>query len=243
MRRLVKDRGTAGMALGIVAVLLAAGGGAYAASSGGGTITACVHHRSGGLYKARHCARHDGKLSWNATGPQGSSGAMGASGPTGATGSTGPTGLTGPTGPQGPGAKTFTFDSTKPQVTNSPTYAQLAVVGPVTFTVACYKAFSNLYSELRISNSVSLVDDGSRVTANLAFTPVVTSDALSFDQAPGTNQDLEHAYSKAGEGPSATSATESLISKANGTVFVSSTVVSHFDSNRCHVSIMVIPSS
>jgi hypothetical protein len=129
-----------------------------------------------------------------------------------------------------------------PQATNSPVYAGLSTVGPVTFTVACYTASSNLYTELRITNSVPLIDDGSRATANAAFTPSVSTEPLSIHQAPGTNQDLEHAYSKAGQS-STTSAAESLISTSNGSVFVSSTLVSTFDSKLCHISMTVIPAS
>lgn len=84
--------------LGAVALLLG-GGTAYAlASSTGGTITVCVKHDGGALYKAKKCAKHDSRLSWN---KQGSAGA------TGATGATGPQGPKGDTGPQAPGATTF----------------------------------------------------------------------------------------------------------------------------------------
>jgi hypothetical protein len=92
------------MALGVVAVILAVGGGAYAATSGGGTITACVDHHTGGLYRAHRCARRDKKLSWNAHGPRGPAGLKGDSGSQGLkgdTGSQGPQGLTGDTGSQG----------------------------------------------------------------------------------------------------------------------------------------------
>ena len=66
MRRVLQGRNAPAIALGILALVVAGAGGAYAANSGGGTITACVHKTGGGLYRARHCARHDGKLSWNA---------------------------------------------------------------------------------------------------------------------------------------------------------------------------------
>ncbi len=94
-------------ALGLgAATLLIAGSGAYAlAASGGETITVCVNHSSGTLYKARKCARHDTQLSWNkqgspgATGPQGPIGMPGQQGPPGATG---PQGLKGDAGDRGP---------------------------------------------------------------------------------------------------------------------------------------------
>jgi hypothetical protein len=38
------------------------------------TITACVHHVGGGLYKAATCAAHDSSLTWNIAGPQGAPG-------------------------------------------------------------------------------------------------------------------------------------------------------------------------
>lgn len=58
-----------GLSLGLVAVVLA-GGGAYAiASSSSGTITVCVSHKGGTLYKSKTCARHDTKLSWNKSDP------------------------------------------------------------------------------------------------------------------------------------------------------------------------------
>jgi hypothetical protein len=60
--------------LGILALVVAGAGGAYAANGGGGKITVCVHKTGGGLYRARHCAKHDGKLSWNAKGNTGSPG-------------------------------------------------------------------------------------------------------------------------------------------------------------------------
>ncbi|MBV9417689.1 MAG: hypothetical protein JO363_22070 [Solirubrobacterales bacterium] len=76
-------------ALGAAALILA-GGGAYAlASASSGTITVCVKHGDGSLYKAGKCARHDKQLSWNkqgvpgATGPQGPQGPQGVQGPAG----------------------------------------------------------------------------------------------------------------------------------------------------------------
>jgi hypothetical protein len=78
------------------ASVLVAGGGAYAlASAGGGTVTVCVSHKSGTLYKARGCKKHDHKLSWSKQGPQGTPGPQGAPG------------QQGPPGPTGPGATTF----------------------------------------------------------------------------------------------------------------------------------------
>jgi hypothetical protein len=82
--------------------LLLGGGTAYAlASSTGATITVCVKHDGGAFYKAKKCAKHDSRLSWN---KQGSAGVTGATGATGAIGLRGPKG---DTGAQGPGATTF----------------------------------------------------------------------------------------------------------------------------------------
>jgi hypothetical protein len=73
------------------AVMLLAAGGAYAlASSGGGTITACVKHKAGTLYKARRCAKHDTVLSWSEQGPAGPQGPQGATGSPGTPGARGP---------------------------------------------------------------------------------------------------------------------------------------------------------
>ena len=71
--------------------LLVAGGGAYAlASSGGGTITVCVSHKGGALYRAKKCAKHDKQLSWNKQGPQGATGPRGLQGAPGTPGTPGP---------------------------------------------------------------------------------------------------------------------------------------------------------
>lgn len=86
-----------------VAGALIAGGGAYAlASSSGGTITVCARHKSGTLYEAKRCAKHDKKLSWNKQGPPGSAGIPGPQGSTGMPGARGPQGIQGQHGVQGP---------------------------------------------------------------------------------------------------------------------------------------------
>jgi hypothetical protein len=115
MKGLLKARSAPATALGVLAGILAAGGGAYAATTGGGTINACIRHQGGTLYHAKNCARHDQKLSWNASGPQGPAGATGESGPIGTTGPNGSNGLkgttgaTGATGPTGPAALARVF--------------------------------------------------------------------------------------------------------------------------------------
>jgi hypothetical protein len=85
-----RPRLTPSMGVSLVALVVAASGGAYAAVGGSpGVIRACVHRTGGGLYIARHCARHDKGLAWSATGPSGSRGLQG------------PQGLQGPPGLQG----------------------------------------------------------------------------------------------------------------------------------------------
>jgi hypothetical protein len=79
------------MGLSLAALAVALSGGAYALGKGSSsTIVACVHHKGGGLYVARRCARHDKRLSWSVSGPPG------AKGPTGLQGAQGP--ATGPAG-------------------------------------------------------------------------------------------------------------------------------------------------
>lgn len=93
------------------AVLLVVGGGAYAvASSTSNTITVCVRHNGGTLYKAKRCAKRDRKLSWNKQGP---AGPRGPQGPQGVQGPQGTQGATGAQGSQGPGATSFS--TTVPQ--------------------------------------------------------------------------------------------------------------------------------
>jgi BclB C-terminal domain-containing protein len=79
-------RFTPSMGVALIAVVIAAAGGAYAASSSSPSISACVHHHGGGLYVAKKCARHDKRLRWNVTGPQGSQGPAGGQGPAGPAG-------------------------------------------------------------------------------------------------------------------------------------------------------------
>jgi hypothetical protein len=90
--------------LGLLAVGVGAASGALAAAAGGGgSISACVHKAGGGLYRAVHCAKHDGKLTWNVAGAQGPAG---VTGPAGSAGATGPQGAQ---GPPGGSARAFAF--------------------------------------------------------------------------------------------------------------------------------------
>jgi hypothetical protein len=84
------------LAITVCAIAIAAATGvAYAAASSHGTISVCLRHSGGTLYKAKKCAKHDKKLTWNQQGPSGSQG------PKGKTGARGPTGPQGPPGAQG----------------------------------------------------------------------------------------------------------------------------------------------
>lgn len=74
MRRLLPSPA---MVVALVALVIAASGGAYAAVSSSKTISACVHRHGGGLYTAHKCARHDQRLTWDVTGPQGAPGPAG----------------------------------------------------------------------------------------------------------------------------------------------------------------------
>jgi hypothetical protein len=94
MKQLLAARATPAAIVGVL--VLAVAGGGYAMASSSGTITVCVQHNGGSLYKARKCAKRDKRISWNKVGRRGPTGATGA---TGATGQTGQTGQTGPAGP------------------------------------------------------------------------------------------------------------------------------------------------
>jgi hypothetical protein len=98
-RSRVRRAGLVGAAA--VVALAVAGGVAEASGSGGGTVTVCVKHDGGGLYKAKKCAAKDKKLSWAKQGPAGPRGATGAAGPKGATGAKGAAGAKGVPGIQG----------------------------------------------------------------------------------------------------------------------------------------------
>ena len=106
MRHLFASRGAAAVFAGILALLAA--GGAYALSSAGtNAITACVHHKGGGLYIAKPCASGDKAISWNKIGPR---------------------------GPQGPGATSINYSVAG---TASPTPVALGKAGPLTPMGAC----------------------------------------------------------------------------------------------------------
>jgi hypothetical protein len=80
---LKKSRATVAALCGVAALALVviASGVTYAATATvPATITACVHHSGGGLYKAATCAAHDSSLTWNVKGPAGPRGPAGPAG-------------------------------------------------------------------------------------------------------------------------------------------------------------------
>jgi hypothetical protein len=113
----------------VAAALLVIGGGAYAAASSGGAITACVHKKGGALYEAKKCAKHDKKLTWNATGLQGSQGTAGAQGMQGIQG------IQGIQGVQGPSASPIDYASTSGA--EGSTAHTIATFGPITLSEEC----------------------------------------------------------------------------------------------------------
>jgi hypothetical protein len=89
----------------IAALVLAASGVSYAAATRSPRIiSGCVHHKGGGLYVARKCARHDRRLTWSAAGVAGSRGSTGAAGTPGAVGAPGTPGSPGQPGTPGASA-------------------------------------------------------------------------------------------------------------------------------------------
>jgi hypothetical protein len=231
-----------GMALAAL-VLAVSGGGAYAfAATSRGQVSACVHHKGGGLYISGKCGRHDKRLNWNAAGQQGqpgSPGEQGPPGPQGQPGRTGPQGQPGQPGPQGPGAVEYTYDSTAPAATlqNTP----LGPAGP----------FSELTGSCTVSGSTVevLLGAANRNTVNVDVTrndqtngvPPITSFA-SFSQ-PATNSPAalsgEANSNNAGDGFNHTTMT--VTSPSNGTLDLFEHVSKA--NNTCHLSVVWTPAS
>ncbi len=145
-------------------VMLFVGGGAFAIAAGsGGWISACVHHKGGGLYLGQ-CAKHDKKLFWNVTGPAGRPGTTGAS------------------GPQGPGSVTFTFNGT---ASTTPTRQTVGTILGETISADCFLT-STGNTQLRIYLQTG---DGSW-TVDYAYelndNATTSSYASSLSLAPGT---------------------------------------------------------
>ena len=82
-------------ALGATALLVIGGGAHPLAFSSHDTITVCVSHNGGALFKAPKCAKHDKKLSWHKLGPRGPQGLQGPQGVQGLPGTNGTNGTDG----------------------------------------------------------------------------------------------------------------------------------------------------
>jgi hypothetical protein len=181
------------------AALLIAGGGAYAlASSAGATITVCVNHNGGTLYKAKTCAARDKKLSWNEQGPPGIQGPTGKAGvngtsvtstavpsgnascPNGGSRFTAANGTTyvcnGARGPQGPGA--ITIDKT---LTADDNWHTVATASGLTIEVFCPTSAFAYPVDFKVS--------GSSVQFS-AFTGASGANVYSWHQTGGTSADL-----------------------------------------------------
>jgi hypothetical protein len=102
MRRVLASRAACAAAAGILVLLLAGGG--YAIATSTGTITVCVRHSDGTLYKARTCKKHDKPLTWNIQGVPGKNGTNGTNGTNGSNGTNGTSGTNGTNGVNGASA-------------------------------------------------------------------------------------------------------------------------------------------
>jgi hypothetical protein len=177
MRRLLAARGTSAI-LTAIAVLAAAGGGYALASARSNTITVCVNKRSGILYKARKCKRHDSRLRWNKVGPRGPAGPPG---PTGATGSPGVVSIGGWSGRVDtiPANDTFVFAGATTKLTTAPgqSIAASGSAALATKVATTFTASVAVCIQPAAGGTLSLLDSN----ANGAFTDVtITNDTLSY---------------------------------------------------------------
>jgi hypothetical protein len=214
-----------GISVVAVCALLAVGGG-YALASGGsgGTITVCVSHHGGALYKAKKCAKHDKKLSWNKVGPQGIQGIQGQ---------------TGQTGPQGPGATTIVHTWAGAA---SPTQVPLGTIGPWTATGRCTTSGSSTTNELDFT--------GPGFDAyGLAVGTSVTAQTVVFHQpGPLTNTEVN---SVGATTTSATSSADDLLVPTSGSpvqLLLTSWVTGAsppggYPANTCFVSAAITPAA
>jgi hypothetical protein len=217
-----------GAALGIAA-LLTIGGGAYAlAASRGGTITVCVSHKGGTLYKAKKCKKHDSKLSWGKQGPQGATGAPGGAGAKGAT------------GPQGPGGSILTFDGT---ATASPTPTTLGTLGDDTWSAECELISGNAESVLFIQTTTGGLDvdfDTNEYASSGESYPYVDS----LDEPPGT---FPSAIGFAGAEASGASGTEDDHVEVNELAptpaYLAMQLSADNATDTCHASLMEFPTT
>ena len=195
---------------------LAAGGGyAFASSVSSNTITVCVSHAGGTLYKAKKCAKHDKKLTWNKQGPQGIQG------------------LKGDTGPQGPGA-TYLVHNASGTAAGTPT--PIGTIGPWAADASCHQSGSTTDVELLITGPGATADE--LVIAG-GSTPVAESNTFG----PQTNGDLLSGSSSSTT--AFTSSGEELLIPTSGTaVKILKTIsVTGGATNTCHVSVAITPTA
>jgi hypothetical protein len=200
-------------------VLAVSGGSAYAfAAISGGQISACVHHKGGGLYISGQCRKHDKRLKWNVTGKQGQPG---------------------PPGPQGPGAVEYTYDSTAPAATlqNTP----LGPAGPFSeLTGSCIVSLGSVQVWMSATNSHPVEVDVNR-NDQTNGTPPLTGFASFTQPAASSPAELsaEGNSNNAGDGYAHTTMT--VTSPSHGTLDVFEHV-SHAN-NTCHLSVVWTPAS
>jgi hypothetical protein len=153
----------------LVAAASLVGTGAYALASStvGGTITVCVGHKSGALYRATKCAKRDKRLTWN---NQGVPGPQGAAGSNGATGMQGPQGNPGTDGTNGLGIDALFGDGSDGNVTISSQttltrdmyYNNLTIAAGQTLNPGGYRIF--VAGTLTLSNDSLIAANGNNAS-------------------------------------------------------------------------------
>jgi hypothetical protein len=217
-------RGTSAAAVGVCALVAAGGGYALASGSSGGKITVCVSHHGGALYKAKKCAKHDKKLTWNKQGIQGIQGIQGPRGNT---------------GPQGPGATSIVHSWAGAA---SPTREPLGTIGPWTATGLCTTSGGSTTNELDFT--------GPGVDAyGLGVGTAVTAQPIVFHQpGPLTNTEVN---SLGATTTLADSSADDLLVPTSGSrvqVLLTSWVTgasppSGYPANTCFVSAAITPAA
>jgi len=240
-----------GVALAALALSIS-GGGAYAfAATSGGQMSACVHQNGGGLYSSGKCGKHDRRMTWNLTGPQGPAGKQGRQGPAGPQGQTGPQGLAGKqgeqgpagpqgqTGPQGPGAVEYTYDSTAPAGT--PQNVPLGSAGPFSeLTGSCVISGSSVFAMLSVVNLNTVGIDDETTYATDGATPVTGFASFTWPIF-NSPQPIAVESNSSNTNDSYRHETLTITSPVHGTLDVFQ-YVSHVHTS-CHVSVVWTPAS
>jgi hypothetical protein len=210
-----------------VAATVLLGGGAYAiASSSSGTITICVSHKGGTLYKASKCKKHDKKLSWNRQGVPGPQGVQG---------------VQGVQGPQGPGGSILTYDanaSASSPVTTLGTLDGLTIAGQCTQPAA---GQANAVLLLRTADG-SLAWDYSYITNDSG---TITSNALAFALPAGTLTSLTPIDSRLATAAAISNGQLEILQlkPTPGNIVVHETAKANGSPQTCHLSVMAFPTS